>query len=95
MPRRHRREPHDDDFLDNIERLRTGFKRRESKRGETYLVQPITESGAKKEYRCPGCSLAITVGTAHVVAWQEHSLMGPDQAVADRRHWHTHCWKIF
>lgn len=95
MPRRHRRESHDDDFLDNIERLKTGFRRTETKRGSTYIVQPISESRAVKEYRCPGCQLAVSIGVAHVVAWQEDSLMGADQAVADRRHWHTHCWRIF
>lgn len=95
MPRRHRRESHDDDFVDNIERLKTGFRRRETKRGDTYVVQPIGQTAAQKEYRCPGCSLIITPGTAHVVAWQETSLLGPEHAVNERRHWHNHCWKIF
>jgi hypothetical protein len=95
MPRRHRRADSDDDFLDNIERLKTGFRRHESKRGDVYIVQPISASGAKKDYRCPGCNLDVTEGTAHVVAWREESIMGPNQAVADRRHWHSHCWKIF
>ena len=95
MPRRHRREESDDDFLDNIERLKSGFRRRESKRGEIYIVQPISQTGAKKEYRCPGCNLDIAEGTAHVVAWLEESIMGSNQAIADRRHWHSHCWKIF
>lgn len=95
MPRRHRREIPDDDFSENIERLKTGFRRRETRRGETYIVQPIGAQSAKKDYRCPGCALVVPVGTAHVVAWQEDSIMGVDQAVADRRHWHTHCWRIF
>ena len=95
MPRRHRRETPDDDFLDNIERLKTGFRRRETKRGETYVVQPISAQRAVKEYRCPGCQLIVPVGVAHVVAWQEDSVLGAEQAVADRRHWHTHCWRIF
>jgi hypothetical protein len=95
MPRRHRRELPDDDFSESIERLKSGFRRVEHRRGETYIVQPISARSARKEYRCPGCSLVVAVGTAHVVAWQEDSIMGVAQAVADRRHWHTHCWKIF
>lgn len=95
MPRRHRRESHDDDFVDNLERLTTGFRRRETKRGNTFVVQPIGAQSAAKEYTCPGCSLTISPGVAHVVAWRDDSILGEDSAVADRRHWHTHCWKIF
>lgn len=95
MPRRHRRESHDDDFQDNIELVKSSFRRTDTKRGETFIVQPISAAGAKKDYRCPGCQLAVTEGTAHVVAWREETIMGAAQAVADRRHWHTHCWKIF
>ncbi len=30
---------------------------------------------------------------AHVVAWSDDGLFGPDAALADRRHWHTSCWQ--
>lgn len=95
MPRRHRREPDNDDFTSNIERLKTGFRKRETKRGAMYSVQPISAQAAKKDYLCPGCTITITPGVAHVVVWRDDSILGDDNAVADRRHWHTHCWRIF
>ena len=95
MPRRHRREPDNDDFTANLDRLKAGFRRREVKRGAAYTVQPISAEGAQKDYICPGCSLTITPGVAHVVVWREDSILGDDRAVADRRHWHSHCWRIF
>jgi hypothetical protein len=48
----------------------------------------VRESTAAKEYRCPGCNQEVRPGTMHVVAWRE------DEA-ADRRHWHTPCWRRF
>ncbi|MFN2641207.1 MAG: hypothetical protein ABR548_04830 [Actinomycetota bacterium] len=46
----------------------------------------VRESTAQKEYRCPGCNQEIRPGTVHVVAWR-------DEDAADRRHWHTPCWR--
>jgi hypothetical protein len=95
MPRRHRREEPEDEFLVDLDRLKGGFRRTEHKRGQAYTVQPISAASARKEYRCPGCGLEVAIGVAHVVVWAEDSLFGPEAAVADRRHWHNHCWKIF
>lgn len=95
MPRRHRREEPEDEFSVDLDRLKSGFRRTEHKRGQAYTVQPISSASARKDYRCPGCGLEVSIGVAHVVVWAEDSLFGPEAAVADRRHWHTHCWKIF
>ncbi|MEJ6507749.1 MAG: hypothetical protein QNL53_06380 [Microbacteriaceae bacterium] len=90
--KRHRRE--EPEPLD-IERLKTGFRRTESKRGYAYVVQPISESNAQKVYTCPGCNLAIEPGVAHLVAWRSDGIMGEQADVSERRHWHKHCWRIF
>ncbi|MFP7759921.1 hypothetical protein [Marisediminicola sp. LYQ134] len=64
----------------------------ESKRGRSFTVQQVPAS--TKTYVCPGCSLAVTPGTAHVVVWRADGLMGEADDLAARRHWHTHCWRI-
>ncbi len=93
MPRRHRRDRDEEPELD-IERLRTGYRRTENKRGTRYTVQPIGAKNALKDYRCPGCGQVIPPGMAHVVAWEEESIWGSARGVEDRRHWHNHCWRI-
>jgi len=94
MPRRHRRNSDDETPDLDIERLRTGYRRTETKRGTRYTVQPIGANNALKDYRCPGCNQIITPGTAHLVAWEEESIRGSNRGVEDRRHWHNHCWRI-
>lgn len=59
--------------------------------GSQWSVRPI--SGSDKTYRCPGCDQVIGPGTAHVVVWANDHLLGADSALAERRHWHTACWK--
>ncbi|MDD9208252.1 hypothetical protein PU560_17550 [Georgenia sp. 10Sc9-8] len=49
--------------------------------------------GSAKSYICPGCQQPIAPGTAHLVAWSEDHLLGADAALADRRHWHSACWR--
>lgn len=49
-------------------------------------------AGGEKSYTCPGCRQEIPPSTAHVVTWANDSLLGPETALADRRHWHTSCW---
>lgn len=78
----------------DVERLKTGFRRSETKRGYTYIVQPISVARALKEYTCPGCNLSVDVGVAHLVAWRSDGIMGEHNDVAERRHWHQHCWRI-
>lgn len=64
------------------------------RRDGEYYVRYISASAAQKNYTCPGCYLPVPVGTAHVVAWRADSIFGEEQAAADRRHWHSHCWRI-
>lgn len=71
-----------------------GWKRTESKRDGDWVVQPIAAAKAVKGYTCPGCGLAVAVGVAHVVVWRADGLMGDRAALADRRHWHNHCWRL-
>ncbi|HCA16739.1 hypothetical protein [Gulosibacter sp. 10] len=78
----------------DVERLQGGMRRTEFKRGREYTVQPIRAERAQKVYTCPGCSGDIMPGTAHIAAWQADHIMGDASALADRRHWHSHCWKI-
>lgn len=95
MPRRRHRDKNQQPEELDLDRIRQGSRRVETKRGRQYVVQPISEKNAQKEYRCPGCDLIVPPGQAHVVAWEEHSLMGAHRGVEDRRHWHNHCWRIF
>ncbi|MBX3094482.1 MAG: hypothetical protein KF680_08110 [Cryobacterium sp.] len=71
-----------------------GYKRQESKRDGLWNVQPVSATGALKSYVCPGCGLDVAPGTAHVVAWRADGLMGETDDLSQRRHWHSHCWKI-
>ncbi|MBF0671109.1 MAG: hypothetical protein IR160_00815 [Salinibacterium sp.] len=71
-----------------------GGRRTESKRDCEWIVQPVTGAAAVKSYSCPGCPTAITPGTPHVVTWRADSMLGDERALAERRHWHLHCWKI-
>ncbi|MET0897708.1 MAG: hypothetical protein ABWY45_07335 [Mycobacterium sp.] len=57
--------------------------------GYDYLVVQVTGARATKTYRCPGCDHEIRTGTAHVVVWPAD--LG-ENAVDDRRHWHSSCW---
>jgi hypothetical protein len=57
--------------------------------GYDYEVRPVAASRAQKPYRCPGCDHEIKPGTAHVLVWPAD---GGEDAMVDRRHWHTPCW---
>ena len=97
MPRsrRPRRRGHDPEPepLD-VERILGGARHTEVRRDGTWNVQPQSAAAAAKDYSCPGCGLAITPGTAHLVAWRADGLFGEDADLAARRPWHTHCWRI-
>ncbi len=79
------------------------FKPLETDRLMNYTRYEIADNGmefkvhhirsAKKQYVCPGCNGIIMVGEAHEVAWTEDSWFGADAGAANRRHWHTSCWK--
>jgi hypothetical protein len=64
------------------------WARHETAADGEWLVRAVPGAHTTKVYRCPGCDHEIRPGTAHVVAWpaDEHG------SVADRRHWHNHCW---
>lgn len=71
-----------------------GWKRTEVRQGREWVIQPVSEQQALKEYRCPGCRGTIAVGTAHLVAWRADGVLGDEADLAARRHWHTRCWRI-
>ncbi len=78
----------------DIERLTTGFRRTETKQGRQWVVQPISEANALKTYTCPGCSLLIEPGVAHLVAWRNDGILGEQADLEARRHWHQACWRM-
>lgn len=89
-PRGGEREPLEAD----LSRVSYGALTTERRRDGLWNVQPVSPASAVKEYSCPGCGLTITPGTAHIVAWRADGLMGEVDDLAQRRHWHPHCWKI-
>ena len=67
---------------------------RVARRDGDYHLRHIPASAAQKTYICPGCSLDILPGTAHVVAWPADSILGDEFGASQRRHWHQQCWRI-
>lgn len=65
-----------------------------TKRDGEYHVRFISAAAAQKDYICPGCHGRIPPQTAHIVAWPTGSLFGVEYAAEQRRHWHSHCWRI-
>lgn len=66
-----------------------GFGSRVDLGDDAFQVRTVTGTGAAKDYRCPGCDHLIPAGTAHMVVWPSAESGG----VADRRHWHSGCWR--
>ncbi len=93
MPRSNRRREDDAAPLE-AGRILTGARRTVAKRDGDWTIQPMSASGAVKAYVCPGCSGTIEPGTAHLVAWRADSILGDDDALGQRRHWHRKCWEI-
>lgn len=94
MPRSHRRRP-DPPRGDSFDRFLAGFKHSEVRRGSEWIVQPVAAGHAEKTYTCPGCGGTIDAGVAHVVVWRADGVLGDAADLAARRHWHTHCWKVY
>jgi hypothetical protein len=97
MPRSNRprgRRPGDADDEVDLGRALLGRLTTESKRDGVWNVQPLAAASATKYYVCPGCALEIAPGVAHTVTWRADGLMGEANDLADRRHWHLHCWRI-
>ncbi len=78
----------------DLDRIVAGLRRAETKRSGTWNVQRVTATAARKVYLCPGCRLEVPLGQAHIVAWRSDGLMGEHADLAERRHWHAHCWRI-
>lgn len=79
----------------DVTSLAYGGARKESRRGSEWFVRDIPVHRAEKPYRCPACGTDVPTGQAHVVAWSADHLFGDDAAVRDRRHYHSHCWRVF
>ncbi len=92
MPRSNRRR--DDEPQLDVSALTAGWKREELRRDGTWWVQPISAASAQKPYACPGCGGEIEPGVAHVVTWRADGPLGDARDLAERRHWHTHCWRM-
>lgn len=78
----------------DLDRITAGLRRSVVKRSGTWNVQQVSAVAAQKVYLCPGCRLEVSVGQAHIVAWRADGLMGEQADLADRRHWHAHCWRL-
>ncbi|RLV56838.1 hypothetical protein D9V41_03440 [Aeromicrobium phragmitis] len=63
------------------------------KRDGRWWVRSLTGSSSTKPYTCPGCLRPIPPATPHVVAWPELKSLLSDDAINERRHWHTACWR--
>ncbi|MDI6942027.1 hypothetical protein QMO46_00750 [Microbacterium barkeri] len=94
MPRSNRRR-RDSGGDASLDRFIAGWRRTEFRRGHEWSVQPVGPGRSEKTYACPGCANLIEIGAAHVVVWREDGVLGPQADLAARRHWHTHCWKLF
>ena len=99
MPRSNRQRrggrPADHDAEEtDLQRAIYGTLRTESKRNGVWNVQPVSATSAVKAYVCPGCGLEGPPGQPHTVAWRADGIMGEAADVSERRHWHTHCWRV-
>jgi hypothetical protein len=93
MPRSNRRRVEEVPPLDAA-RILGGARRTVAARDGEWTVQHMSAVAATKAYTCPGCGGTIEAGTAHLVAWRADSILGDEDAVAQRRHWHSRCWEI-
>lgn len=87
MPRRHARRP---SSPAPAARAR-GSERVEQRAGTAWNVRDLR--GSDKEYRCPGCHQAVRAGTDHVLVWPVEKSLLSAEAIDERRHWHTACWR--
>lgn len=77
-----------------LDRLLSGWRRTETRRGIEWNVQPVSSLQAQKSYVCPGCGREIAPGVSHVVAWRADGVLGDAADLAARRHWHETCWRV-
>lgn len=90
--RRSRKRPYGQEHPElDVDRARGGRYVEEGPDGTSWTVQRVLRS--EKSYTCPGCHQTIPSGLAHVVAFANDHLFGPEAALAERRHWHSGCWQ--
>lgn len=77
----------------DAERARYGVSSVETWGQEQWRVRQIPGPAAFKTYRCPGCDHEIRPGVPHLVVWPVDILPTAGTGEADRRHWHTACWR--
>ncbi len=87
--RRPYREPHPE--LDVHTVLRGMTRTETGPDGLRWTVRTV--AGGQKAYVCPGCGQEIRPGLEHVVAWNQDHIFGAEAGLAERRHWHTGCWR--
>lgn len=75
----------------DLDRLRGMARTEAGPGGFDFTVRQVRNEN--RVYLCPGCNHPIPAGVAHVVAWSNEHLFGSDAALAERRHWHTACWR--
>ncbi|WP_348787511.1 hypothetical protein [Leifsonia sp. NPDC080035] len=83
-----------DEEENGLDRLLSGWRRTEVRRGIEWNVQPVSSLQAQKSYVCPGCGREIAPGVSHLVAWRADGVLGDAADLAARRHWHESCWRI-
>ncbi len=97
-PRGRKAGKEDDDDLDPAQvlsgRVFAGRLTTVRKRDGLWNVQPLGVANATKHYICPSCGGDIAPGVAHTVVWRADGIMGEEDDLAARRHWHLHCWRI-
>ena len=78
MPRSNRprrRGPADDEPELDLNRILTGGRRVEHRRGGSWNVQPVSPARRSKTTSARG-ALHVVAGTGHIVAWRADGLMG-------------------
>jgi hypothetical protein len=73
----------------DLERVKRGVEGVQTWSDGEWQVRNIPASAATKTYRCPGCDQEIAPGVPHLVSWPADGRGD----LADRRHWHTGCWR--
>lgn len=75
----------------DVEALTRGFERTETAWDGVWKVRRVVSE--HKHYTCPGCHHEIPPNTTHVVAYRQDHIFGAEAGLAERRHWHTGCWR--
>ena len=87
-------QPSENHEAGDLSHLLSGWRRSEVRRDGLWHVQPVPAKQAVKTYLCPGCTLDIVPGVAHIVTWRGDGVLGDAADLSNRRHWHSHCWRI-